>query len=200
MAFYFNASACIGCKTCELACKDKNNLPIGVRLRHVFEYGGGNWKKNDGYWIPNQIFTYFVSSSCMHCETPICVEVCPTGAMHKNENGIVSVDKNKCIGCRLCQQACPYGAPQFNDEKGVMAKCDLCMDLIDAGENPACVSACPQRALDFGELSELQAKYGTVSGIDPLPDPSLTHPSVVITPHRYSALSGQGTGKIKVEV
>lgn len=203
MAFYFNAGACTGCKTCQLACKDKNDNPLGINFRRVIQYGGGSWVLHpamNGIYIPNNVYAYSVSTACMHCQKPICVEVCPTGAMNKHENGIVAVNANKCIGCRLCQQSCPYGAPQFNAEKGFMTKCDLCEDLIANGDQPACVDACPMRALEFGELSELRAKYGTVSGIEPLPDPSLTLPSVVITPHRNSALSGQGTGKIRMEV
>ena len=203
MAFYFNASACTGCKTCQLACKDKNDNPLGINFRRVIHCGGGNWVPHPtiiGIYLPNNIYAYSISTACMHCQKPICVEVCPTGAMNKHENGIVAVNQAKCIGCRLCQQSCPYGAPQFNAEKGVMTKCDLCEDLIANGDQPACVDACPMRALEFGELSELQAKYGIVSGIEPLPDPALTLPSVVITPHRNSALSGQGSGKIKVEI
>lgn len=198
MAFYFDASACIGCKTCELACKDKNDLPIGVRLRRVFEYGGGSWMERDGVLVPNQVFSYFVSSACMHCEDPACVKACPTGAMHKREeDGIVLIDSNKCIGCRYCEWACPYGAPQFNESTGIMAKCNFCEDLQANGEKPACVASCPQRSLDYGELDELRAKYGDLDAIEPLPDSSLTKPALVVTPHRYSQKSGTGTGRIR---
>ena len=203
LGFYFNAAVCTGCRACQIACKDKNDNPIGVNFRRVFQYTDGNWSRHplhQDIWVPSNVSSYNVSTACMHCEAPICVEVCPTGAMNKNGDGIVSVDKSKCIGCRVCLQSCPYGAPQFNEEMGVMTKCDLCKDLIAGGLDPACVNACPMRALEYGEISELRAKYGTVNGIEPLPVPSLTHPSVVITPHRDSVLSGQGTGKMKVEV
>jgi len=120
--------------------------------------------------------------------------------MTKHDNGIVAVNQDKCIGCRLCQQSCPYGAPQFNEVKGVMSKCDLCQDLIANGEKPACVASCPQRALDYGELSELRNKYGEGNSIEPLPDPSLTWPAVVINPHRQAQPPGQGTGRIVAEV
>lgn len=198
MAFYFDASACIGCKTCELACKDKNDLPIGVRFRRVFEYGGGSWGQQDGFFVPNRVFTYFVSSSCMHCENPACVNVCPSGAMYKREDdGLVLVDSDKCLGCRYCEWACPYGAPQFHEEKGCMTKCDGCADLLAKGEKPACVASCLQRSLDFGDLEELRAKYGDLDAIEPLPDSSLTGPAFVVTPHRYSEVSGKGTGRIR---
>jgi anaerobic dimethyl sulfoxide reductase subunit B len=203
LAFYFNQSVCTGCKACQIACKDKNNNPIGVNFRRVVQYGGGGWTPHPtvkGIMVPSSIYNYHVSIACMHCAAPICVEVCPSGAMSKSSDGIVSVNEDYCLGCRLCAQACPYGAPQFNPAKGVMTKCNLCADLIATGEGPQCVAACPMRALEVGELSELQAKYGTVNATEPLPVASLTAPSIVITPHRNARVSGQGTGKVKAEV
>lgn len=199
LAFYFDAGACINCKACQIACKDKNNNPIGINYRRVVEYGGGNWVHHPVHKnlvIPTNFFGYSISSACMHCQKPICVEVCPSKAMHKREDGIVLVDQSKCLGCRLCEQACPYGAPQFNEEKGVMSKCDMCQDLMANNEKPACVASCPQRALDVGELSELQAKYGFVNAIAPLPKAHFTEPSLVITPHPHAQPSGSSVGKI----
>jgi anaerobic dimethyl sulfoxide reductase subunit B (iron-sulfur subunit) len=132
----------------------------------------------------------------MHCEKPACVHACPTGAMTKREDGIVFVDQKLCIGCRYCEWACPYGAPQFIEEQGVMSKCNLCMDLIDEGGKPACVEACVMRALDFGDIEELRAKYGDLAAIEPLPDASITQPAMVITPHKHAQASGNGTGRI----
>lgn len=195
-AFYFDGSACVGCKACQIACKDKYDLPVGVLWRRVIEYGGGNWVSNGDSYQPKNIFAYFLSISCMHCENPACVSVCPTKAMTKREDGAVIIDQSKCIGCRYCEWACPYGAPQFNDEKGVMTKCTSCADLRDAGEQPVCVSACTMRCLDFGELSELQAKYGNVNNIAPLPTNEITHPSLVITPHKDSQPNGSTNGSI----
>lgn len=193
LAFYHDASACVGCKSCELACKDKHNLPVGVRLRRVSEYGGGSWNIVDGYAVPGGVYTYFVSTSCMHCENPQCVKVCPTGAMHKREeDGVVLINHEVCIGCGSCSLSCPYGAPQYNPTAGAMVKCDFCTDLVD--EIPACVATCPQRALDFGELDELREEHGDVDALEPLPSGSLTNPSFVETPHRYSKESGTGIG------
>jgi anaerobic dimethyl sulfoxide reductase subunit B len=203
LGFYFNASACTGCKACQVACKDKNNNPLGINFRKVYQYSGGSWQPHSamkGLMVPSNVFTYSMSVACMHCASPICVEVCPSGAMTKSSDGIVSVNADYCLGCRLCQQACPYGAPQFNPAKGVMTKCNLCADLIGQGEPPACVAICPMRALEVGELADLQAKYGTVNAIEPLPVATLTTPSIVITPHRHAQASGQGTGRVKVEV
>jgi anaerobic dimethyl sulfoxide reductase subunit B (iron-sulfur subunit) len=132
----------------------------------------------------------------MHCQNPACVQACPTGAMSKDENGIVSVNQDQCVGCRYCEWACPYGAPQFIEELGVMSKCNFCKDLVSQGEKPACVAACVMRALDFGEIDELRAKHGSQASIEPLPDSALTRPSVVITPHKHAQASGTGTGRI----
>ncbi len=102
--------------------------------------------------------------SCLHCETPACVTVCPTGASYKRaEDGIVLVDEDKCIGCQLCAWACPYGAREFSAQRGVMQKCTLCVDRIynetldEVDRQPACVMACPTRARHFGDLGDAQS-------------------------------------------
>lgn len=102
--------------------------------------------------------------SCLHCETPACVTVCPTGASYKRaEDGIVLVDEDKCIGCQLCAWACPYGAREISAKKGTMQKCTLCVDriynqtLAEADRQPACVLACPTRARHFGDLGDAQS-------------------------------------------
>ncbi len=194
--FYFNVNDCSGCKACQIACKDKNELPIGIKWRRVFEYGGGNWVQDGDFQVPSNLFAYFVSSACMHCEAAPCVDVCPTSAMTKRDDGIVYIETSKCIGCGYCGWACPYGAPQFDEEAGVMTKCNMCMDLVDQGKKPACVDGCPLRALDFGELSELRAKYGWFNDPAPLPDGGYTRPSLVVTPSRHTQSSGNATGKM----
>jgi anaerobic dimethyl sulfoxide reductase subunit B len=196
LAFYFDSSTCTDCKACQIACKDKNDLPIGILWRRVFQYGGGSWIPGEKTLIPNHVFSYSVSTACQHCEDPVCRAVCPAAAITKRADGIVLIDTTKCIGCRYCSWACPYGAPQFDQAQGVMTKCTFCSDLQDQGLNPACVDACVMRALDFGELDDLRAKYGSVNAIEPLPTADITHPSLVITPHKDAELSGQGTGRI----
>jgi anaerobic dimethyl sulfoxide reductase subunit B (iron-sulfur subunit) len=197
LGFYIDQNYCTGCKACQTACKDKNDLPVGVTWRRVVEYTGGAWTTDTdaGTFEPN-VFTYYTSISCNHCDDPICVKVCPTQAMHKGDDGIVSVDASKCVGCRYCEWACPYGAPQFNPESGVMTKCNFCSDYLAEGKDPACVAACPSRVLKFGEVAELRAQYGDTANIEPLPDPSLTKPNLVITPHRQAQTTGAGTGHI----
>jgi Fe-S-cluster-containing dehydrogenase component len=107
--------------------------------------------------------------SCLHCETPACVTVCPTGASYKRaEDGIVLVDESKCIGCKLCSWACPYGAREYSEVRGVMQKCTLCVDriynetLAPADREPACVRACPTRARHFGDLGDPASAVSTL--------------------------------------
>lgn len=195
LGFYFDQSACNGCKACAMACQDKHDLPLGVQWRRVIEYSGGSWQQDGDTATPN-VFSYYTSISCNHCENPICVQVCPTTAMHVRDDGTVAVDQNKCVGCRYCEYACPYSAPQYNADAGKMSKCDLCADYRANGEDPACVAACPSRALKWGDVEELRKEHGDASGIAPLPDPSLTRPNLVITPHRHSQSWDGGTGSI----
>jgi len=197
LAFYFDASACANCKACQIACQDKNDLPFYLRWRRVISYGGGGWSphpRHKDIMLPN-VFAYSLSVACMHCNKPLCAEVCPTTAISKRADGVVLIDTDKCIGCRYCEWACPYGAPQFNEEIGVMTKCTFCEDLLAKNENPACVDACVMRCLDFGEFSELRAKYGDAM-IEPLAPPDITYPALVVTPHKNSELVGSGTGRI----
>lgn len=182
LAFYFDSSACSGCKTCQMACKDKNNLAPGQVWRRVYEVSGGSWQKQGTAW-KQDVFAYNLSMSCNHCEDPICAKNCPTKALWKREDGIVQIDQNLCIGCKYCSWVCPYGAPQFDPQKGVMGKCDLCADYIDQGKNPSCVDACPMRALDIGDYKELVEKHGAPDHIYPLPDNSITGPSICIKAH-----------------
>ena len=182
-AFYIDSEGCSGCKACQVACKDKNELEVGQLWRRVYEVAGGDWVKTGNAWTPN-VFAYNVTMSCNHCKDPICGEVCPTNAITKRDDGIVLIDEDKCVGCGYCAWACPYDAPKFDENKGKMTKCDFCYDDIDNGKAPACVSSCPLRVLEFGELEELEAKYGDIHGVFPLPEESLTRPALVISPHR----------------
>lgn len=183
LAFYFDSSACSGCKTCQMACKDKNDLGPGQVWRRVYEVTGGDWEKQGSTWKQN-IFAYNLSMSCNHCDDPICAKNCPTKALHKREDGIVQIDQDLCVGCKYCAWVCPYGAPQFNPDKGVMGKCDFCADYIDEGKRPSCVDACPMRALDCGEYEALLNKYGSSEHIYPLPDQTITLPSFFVKAHK----------------
>lgn len=197
LGFYFDQSRCTGCKACQVACKDKHNLPVGVTWRRVAEYTGGTWREDaNDRTFTHDVFTYYTSISCNHCDDPICVTACPTTAMHRADNGVVTIDPDVCIGCKYCAMACPYSAPQFDGEKGVMTKCDFCSDRIAEGGTPACVEACPSRALGFGEVQDLREQYGEQAGIEPLPDPSVTRPNLVIHAHPRARASGDGGGEL----
>ncbi len=198
LGFYVDTSKCTGCKTCQLSCKDDNDLPVGVNWRRVYEYGGGDWIQHEDGTFSNDVFAYYMSISCNHCAQPACTKACPTGAMHKREkDGLVVVDGDVCVGCRYCEMACPYGAPQYSHEKKHMTKCDGCYDRVEQGKNPICVESCPLRALEFGPIDELRAKYGDCADVAPLPNPSLTNPSVIIGTSRNSRLTGDKTGRIQ---
>jgi len=165
-----------------MACKDKNDLAPGQVWRRVYEVTGGGWKKTGNNW-QQDIAAYNLSISCNHCVDPICARNCPTSALFKREDGIVQIDQDRCIGCKYCAWACPYGAPQYNPETGKMGKCDLCADYVDQGKRPSCVDACPMRALDFGDYDALVLKYGSSEHIHPFPDESITEPSLIVNAH-----------------
>ncbi|MQC10721.1 dimethylsulfoxide reductase subunit B [Morganella morganii] len=185
LGFYIDSARCSGCKACQVACKDKNNLDAGRRFRRVYEMTGGGYSRNKNGALINNVFAYTFSISCNHCKDPICVRNCPTTAMHKREgDGIVMVNTDKCVGCGACAWSCPCGAPQMNPETKQMSKCDFCIDLHQKGEQPVCVSTCPLGAIQFGPIDELRAKYGSLDYVTGLPDPSITHPNLVTNPHQ----------------
>jgi len=185
-AFHIDTSACSGCKACQAACRDKNNVGFDVKWRRVYEIEGGNWEQKDGVFT-SLPFIYFISLSCNNCGNPVCVKACPTTAMHIGRNGITVIDSKLCIGCKYCEWACPYSAPQYDPTRKSMTKCDLCEDYVITGKKPACVDACPVRALDFGTYSEMSEKYGTENELHPLPDPVSYDPGMIIKPHRDAA-------------
>ncbi len=147
LGFVHNNVDCIGCRACEIACKDKNGLAPGPRFRRVQYIEGGTY--------PN-VFAYKVNMSCNHCAEPACLPTCPTGAIFKRkQDGIVDIDSTLCIGCRRCEAACPYGAPQFDPSENIVKKCNMCVDEIDAGRKPYCVMACMMRVLDIGPIEKI---------------------------------------------
>lgn len=169
IAFFVDATRCINCKTCEVACKDFNDAALGRRMRKVRTFERGEF--------PN-VFAYNVSMSCNHCESPACVKHCPAGAYSKREHdGIVVHDPERCIGCRYCTWVCPYGAPQYDPAEGRVRKCNLCVEEIDQGRSPVCVTSCPMRAIEIGPLSEIASRPGATIALPDLPDADLTKPS-----------------------
>lgn len=173
MGFYYNQMRCSGCRTCQIACKDKNDLPVGMLFRRVGTYEVGHY--------PGAL-VYSISQTCNHCLNPSCVGACPSGAMYVDgEDGTVQHDDAKCIACQYCVSACPYGNPKYIPELNIVHKCDGCKTLRGNGEQPACVAACIMRALEFGPYEELRSRYpDAVSDLAVLPDSSQTDPCTLI--------------------
>ena len=193
--FHIDASRCTGCKTCEMACRDAYHLGEAPSFRRVCEYAGGAWMADGDAWL-HDVFAYYVSISCNHCEDPICQQVCPSGAMRKHSDGFVVLDSERCIGCGSCAFACPYKAPSFSRAMRVMRKCDGCRFRVAEGLEPVCVPACPMRALGFGPLEELRVRYGSERDVAPLPSSDYTKPSIVVTPHRRTCPQGSTSGAL----
>ena len=196
--FVVDVSRCTGCRTCAVACKDAHNLPVGLNLRRVLEEASGSWRQDrmTGAWHQD-VRAWYVSIACNHCENPACVKVCPTQAHYKRaEDGLVVIDRDKCIGCGMCARACPYGAPQLDRQRRKMTKCDACIERTSAGGMPVCVESCPERAIEFGDIEELRCRHGSVAGIAPLADPAKTKPSLVVKPSKNAKPVGFTGGKV----
>ena len=135
--------ACWGCKTCEVACKQENRATDGVKLISVIEDGP---VMIDG----NLNFVYRVNQ-CRHCDDPPCVDACPDEAIVRRPDGIVIMDYDLCTGCQSCIEACPYDAIDFDRQKGIAQKCNLCHHRVDFGLIPACAdNVCPAHCISFG--------------------------------------------------
>ena len=167
--FYFDQTRCTGCRTCSVACSDLHNYAPDIVLRRVIEVEGGTWKVNTNGTCTQNVFAYYTSIGCNECENPVCVKACPTGAHHKRtEDGLVVIDTEKCIGCGMCAKACPYGSPVLDKAAMKMRKCDGCVARTSKGGMPVCVEACPERALEFGDIEELRKKHGPARQQNPL--------------------------------
>ena len=187
LGLVIDLDTCVGCHACAVSCKEWNTGGEAGILPDYDRYGS----QPDGVWY-NRVHSYEseregcsrtvnVPRSCLHCENPLCVTVCPTGASFKRaEDGIVLVDTDLCIGCKLCAWACPYGARELDEVTGVMRKCTLCVDRIydetlpPAEREPACVASCPAKARHFGDLGDPQSAVSQLvrerGGVDLLPD------------------------------
>ena len=146
--FHFDMGTCIGCKCCVVACNEQNGNPAEINWRRVGEIEGG--------FFPMASRQY-LSMGCNHCVEPTCLEGCPTDAYTKDPaTGIVRHSAEECIGCQYCTWNCSYGVPQYNPERGVVGKCDMCHGRLELGQAPACVSACPEGAIAI-EIVETDA-------------------------------------------
>ncbi len=171
MGFYTDTTVCIGCKACEVACKEWNQLPAtnggratlsgdsydntrrldGIHWRHVKFIEQFAPDRRDGRWL-------MMSDVCKHCVRAGCLEVCPTGAIIRTEFDTVVIQSDVCNGCRDCIGACPFGVIDINPVSGTAQKCTLCYDRMRAGMTPACAQACPTTSINFGTIRELKQK------------------------------------------
>ncbi len=169
--FYFNADNCIACHACEAACSEKNDNPAHISFRSVGFVEGGTYP---AYQRIN------ISMACNHCDDPVCLKGCPTRAYTKYaEYGAVLQDPDICFGCGYCTWVCPYNAPQLDPVKGQVSKCNMCVDRLEVGLKPACVSACLGNALDFGVIENIpENRTQAKTEIPGFPRTDITHPNI----------------------
>lgn len=169
--FHFTADNCIGCHACEAACSEKNDLPAHISFRSVGYVEGGSYP---------DFRRVNISMACNHCDDPVCLKGCPTRAYTKfAEYGAVLQDPDICFGCGYCTWVCPYNAPQLDPIKGQVSKCNMCVDRLEVGLKPACVSACLAGALDFGVIETTpENRVQTKLAIPGFPTPDITHPNI----------------------
>ncbi len=169
--FYFTADNCISCHACESACSEKNDLPAHQAFRAVGYIEGGSYP---AYTRLN------ISMACNHCDDPVCLKGCPTRAYTKYaEYGAVLQDPEICFGCGYCTWVCPYNAPQLDHSKGHVSKCNMCVDRLEIGLKPACVSACLAGALDFGIMETTpENRQGLETRLPGFPSTDITHPNI----------------------
>jgi formate dehydrogenase iron-sulfur subunit len=173
LGFFTDTSVCIGCKACEVACKEWNHVPedgltlTGMSYDNSVGLGADTWRHvafieqrlpdPDGQ-DRNELRWLMASDVCKHCTHAACLDVCPTGALMRTEFGTVVVQEDVCNGCGYCIPACPYGVIDQRKGDGRAWKCTLCYDRLGAGLEPACAKACPTDSIQFGELEELRER------------------------------------------
>lgn len=153
-ALLYDATLCIGCKQCEKACSEKNKLPYDDNI------AAEEKQSEHKFTVVLTKGDKFMRRLCMNCAEPACASVCPVGALHKTALGPVVYEENRCMGCRYCMVACPFGVPKYEWNKVLprVQKCTMCSDRVSAGQQTACAEACPTGATKFGERDELIAE------------------------------------------
>lgn len=167
--FSFDQGRCTGCKTCEMACKDYHDLGGDLAFRTICEFAGGTWHQDgEGAW-EQDVFAFYVSMSCNHCSNPVCLRICPSEAVRKDDLGFVMIDPGACDGCR---------------------------DRVENGLGPICVEACPQRALGFGVYDDLSDRPLVVERVATMPDPRITQPNYAIKPCDFAESKSAGDSSV----
>jgi len=157
-----DTSKCMGCRGCQVACKQWNKLPaedttFSGSYENPPQYSANTWMRVvfNEYEDENGIQWRLAKEGCMHCNDAACMQVCPSGAIERTELGAVRIDQNKCIGCNYCVRMCPFNVMGFDREQSVARKCTFCYDRLVNGYEPACVTACTTDAIKYGERSDL---------------------------------------------
>jgi Fe-S-cluster-containing dehydrogenase component len=215
LALVIDLNVCVGCHACVTSCKEWNTSgaagPMGDENPYGADPTGTFFNRVQTFEVgqfPNTQTVHF-PKSCLHCEDPPCVPVCPTGASYKRaEDGIVLVDYDKCIGCKYCSWACPYGVRELDAQQKVMKKCTLCVDRItdkslpERERKPACVLACPTSARLFGDIhdpeSEVSAAIRDYGGYALMPEWG-THPANHYLPRRRSEITVHADELVRVD-
>ena len=149
LAIVTDLNRCVGCMSCMVACKAENNVTVGNYWNKLLRVGP---TRKANYVRTNDVEMYYIVVQCQHCVNPPCVDVCPTGASVKGEDGLVQIDAAACIGCQTCVPACPYGVRYLDEDESIVKKCTMCSQLIEEGGLPQCVSQCVGIAKYFGDL------------------------------------------------
>ncbi|MBI5031660.1 MAG: 4Fe-4S binding protein [Chloroflexi bacterium] len=151
-AMAIDLTRCCGCLSCSVACKQEHDLPVGPQWITVY--------RNDPQIIDGKPQLRYTVTHCMHCHEPNCMEACPENAISRRADGVILIDEDICNGCRMCMEACSFGVIQFDEESGHAQKCDLCVDRLDKGKQPACASACISHCIYAGEVADVAKKVG----------------------------------------
>lgn len=192
--FHFNMTKCIGCRSCEIACNEQNGNPDMIRWRRMGEVEGG---------VYPDTHRHYLSMGCNHCLDPDCLRGCPVNAYTKDPvTGIVLHSADACIGCQYCVWNCPYSVPQFNADRGVVGKCDMCYGRLTDGREPACVNACPEGAIEVEIVNVAEWRENYAAAESPgMPSASHTISTTRITlpSQGASALERVDLGRIRPE-